>query len=239
MEEEQQSQKESGVKGEQEEMTEEDVSHLDQEVLLRLEKESMHPSWFQIVKEEIQKPYFLKLKSFLESEFKRHKIFPPNPYFNDNQAHGLAFSVQKNCKIPPTLKNIYKALEAEFPPVGGDGSSERADQVGVGGFRRPDHGYLGSWADQDFLIKQLNDRCDGLVFLLWGLYAHKKGSFIDEEKHLVVKSSHPSGMSAFKSSDSFASFFEAEQFKKANEYLEGRGKMGVEWSSVCDDGVDV
>ncbi|MBI4357357.1 MAG: uracil-DNA glycosylase [Gammaproteobacteria bacterium] len=156
-----------------------------------------------------------------------------DPYHGKNQAHGLSFSVRPHQAIPPSLKNIYRELKADLclPPA--------------------KHGHLVSWAQQgilllnsvltvelgkpgshqghgweiftDKVIECLNAQKDHLVFLLWGSYAHKKGQFIDDQRHLVLKAAHPSPFSAHNG------FFGCQHFSKTNAYLIKQGKTPINW----------
>ncbi len=160
-------------------------------------------------------------------------ILGQDPYHGVGQAHGLCFSVRPGVHPPPSLENIFKELETDV------------------GFKRPDHGCLAEWAEQgvlllnatlsvesgragshqkkgwedftDAAIHYLNDHCENIVFILWGSYAQKKGAFIDEKKHLVIKSVHPSPLSSYRG------FFGSRPFSKANEYLKMHGKMPINW----------
>lgn len=160
-------------------------------------------------------------------------ILGQDPYHGPGQAHGLCFSVRPGVDIPPSLVNIYKELEADL------------------GIPRASHGHLQSWADQgvlllnatlsveagragshqnrgwetftDAIIRHLNDEREGLVFVLWGSYAQKKGAFIDQKKHLVLKSVHPSPLSAHRG------FFGSKHFSKINTYLRERGETPIDW----------
>jgi uracil-DNA glycosylase len=150
------------------------------------------------------------------------------------QAHGLAFSVQKNTKTPPSLVNIYKELTTD-----------------VDGFVTPDHGNLTSWAQQGVLllntvltvqqgqahshaklgwetftskiIEQINELIDGCVFILWGAHAQKKGRNINQVKHLVLNGPHPSPLSAYRG------FFGCKHFSKTNDWLAKQGKEIIRW----------
>ena len=160
-------------------------------------------------------------------------ILGQDPYHQPNQAHGLCFSVLPGIKTPPSLVNIYKELESDL------------------GIERANHGYLESWAQQgvlmlnavmtvedskanahqgkgweqftDKIISIVNEQCDGVVFLLWGGYAQKKGAMIDENKHCVLKSAHPSPLSAYRG------FLGCGHFSQANAYLEQHGKTAIDW----------
>lgn len=161
-------------------------------------------------------------------------ILGQDPYHGPGQAHGLCFSVQPGVPFPPSLQNIFKEIENDL------------------GVLRPNHGCLQSWAEQGVLllnatltvehstagshqgkgweqftdraIQLLNERREGLVFMLWGSYAQKKGQFIDTNKHLVLKSPHPSPLSAHRG------FLGCRHFSKANQYLQAHHKTPIDWS---------
>lgn len=161
-------------------------------------------------------------------------ILGQDPYHGINQAHGLSFSVQKGITPPPSLKNIYKELSDEFPD-----------------FKIPTHGDLTSWADQgvlllnatltvrantagshqnkgweqftDQVIRALSAKKTGLVFILWGNYAKQKETLIDQSKHFIIKSAHPSPFSAY------SGFFGSKPFSKTNQILAQEGKQPINW----------
>lgn len=161
-------------------------------------------------------------------------ILGQDPYHNVNQAHGLAFSVQHGVKPPPSLLNIYKELSDD-----------------IEGFRQPEHGCLTHWAQQgvlllntvltvrahqahshanlgwetftDFVIAQLNQHREHLVFLLWGSHAQKKGALIHRQRHLVLHAPHPSPLSAYRG------FFGCQHFSKTNQYLQQHGIAPIDW----------
>lgn len=160
-------------------------------------------------------------------------ILGQDPYHQPNQAHGLSFSVQKGVAIPRSLKNIYKELK---------------DDIGV---EAPSHGCLVEWAKQgvflmntvmsvregkpashankgweiftDHVIQTLNEQESGIVFVLWGNHAQKKASLIDQNKHRIIQSAHPSPLSASRG------FFGSKPFSKIQEYLEEFGKKPIDW----------
>lgn len=161
-------------------------------------------------------------------------ILGQDPYHGDGQAHGLSFSVPDGIKVPPSLLNIYKELANS-----------------IDGYVIPDTGNLTHWAEQgvlllnsvltvekgnagshtkkgwetfsDNIIKHINDSQSKIIFLLWGSYAHKKGALIDEDKHFVLKSSHPSPLSAYRG------FLGCGHFKEVNEILVSLGKNKIKW----------
>lgn len=161
-------------------------------------------------------------------------ILGQDPYHGPGQAHGLCFSVGLDVPPPPSLKNIFKELREDL------------------GILPPNHGYLASWADQgvlllnsvltverkkpashqkrgwerftDEVIRLLNEKKEHVVFLLWGSYAQEKGKQVDETKHLVLKTSHPSPFSADRG------FLGSSCFSKTNEYLNSHKKGAIDWS---------
>jgi uracil-DNA glycosylase len=160
-------------------------------------------------------------------------ILGQDPYHGPKQAHGLSFSVQPGVKIPPSLLNIYKELQRDL------------------GLAMPNNGYLQSWAEQgvlllnatltveqanagshqgkgwehftDCIVQELNSQRQGLVFMLWGSYAQKKGKIIDRDKHCVLQSPHPSPLSAHRG------FLGNEHFSQANLYLQEQGQTIIDW----------
>ena len=161
-------------------------------------------------------------------------ILGQDPYHADNQAHGLSFSVQKGITVPPSLRNIYKELTTDIP-----------------GFLIPNHGNLTEWAEQgvlllnasltvrantagshqkkgweqftDHVIKTLSDKRDGIVFILWGAFAQAKAALIDTGKHYIIRSAHPSPLSAHNG------FFGSKPFSKTNEILIKDGRKPIDW----------
>lgn len=160
-------------------------------------------------------------------------ILGQDPYHGAGQAHGLCFSVQPGVRTPPSLVNIYKEMQADL------------------GIAPAKHGFLEHWAEQgvlllnsvltveegkaaahqgqgwekftDAVIRTVNDECDGVVFILWGNYAQKKAAFVDQERHLVLKSAHPSPLSAHNG------FLGSRPFSRTNDYLQSIGKDPVDW----------
>jgi len=161
-------------------------------------------------------------------------ILGQDPYHGPNQAHGLCFSVRPGVQTPPSLQNIFKEINRDL------------------GIAPPDHGCLTPWADRgvlllnatltvqqgmagshqgkgwegftDAAIDALNREREGLVFMLWGSYAQKKGQLIDARRHCVLRSVHPSPLSAHRG------FLGCGHFSAANRYLESRGVAPIDWS---------
>ena len=160
-------------------------------------------------------------------------IIGQDPYHGDSQAHGLSFSVPKGIALPPSLMNIFKEISSDL------------------GVKMSRNGDLTPWADQgvlllnatltveqakagahqgkgweaftDAAIAALNAHREGLVFVLWGSYAQKKGDMIDSQRHLILKSVHPSPLSAHRG------FFGNSQFSTINQYLTQRGDKPIDW----------
>lgn len=215
---------------------------------------SFDPSWKEALTTEFSAPYFQELVDFVKQERAETTVYPPpnqiftafevplpevkvvilgqDPYHGPGQAHGLSFSVQPGVTPPPSLKNIYKELQADL------------------GGTSPRHGHLRAWAKQgvlllnsvltvrshqagshrdkgwerftDRVIKTLSDRGQ-VVFLLWGQYARSKAWLIDSERNAVFEAPHPSPYSAS------SGFFGSKPFSKANAALKQWGLSEVEW----------
>ncbi|WP_250626631.1 uracil-DNA glycosylase [Pinirhizobacter soli] len=161
-------------------------------------------------------------------------ILGQDPYHGPNQAHGLCFSVRPGVQVPPSLQNIFKEIQRDLA------------------IAPPDHGCLTPWADRgvlllnavltvergnanshqgkgwegftDAAIDALNREREGIVFMLWGSYAQRKGQLIDTQRHRVLKSVHPSPLSAHRG------FLGCGHFSAANAYLEEHGKAPIDWS---------
>jgi uracil-DNA glycosylase len=225
-------------------------------LILNMTIPSISNSWQQILASEFEQPYFQKLQDFLIAERQSETIFPAepdvfsafeltpyervnvlllgqDPYHDDNQAHGLCFSVNPGIKTPPSLVNIYKELR---------------DDVG---FEIPNHGYLTPWADQgilmlnavltvrahtpnshknqgwetftDAVISKVNLKPEPVIFVLWGAYAQKKLKLIDESRHLVIQSAHPSPLSARHG------FFGSKPFSAINTALRSLDRLEINW----------
>lgn len=161
-------------------------------------------------------------------------ILGQDPYHGPGQAHGLCFSVKPGVRPPPSLLNIYKEMEADLglkPP--GHGCLEDWAKRGVlllNSVLTVRQGEAGSHAGKgwerftDRVIHLLNEQRDGLVFLLWGAYAQRKGAFIDTARHLVLKAAHPSPLSAHNG------FLGCRHFSKANAWLTAQGQPPLDWT---------
>ncbi len=161
-------------------------------------------------------------------------ILGQDPYHGLGQANGLCFSVADGIKKPPSLINIFEEIKSDIGiPVPPNGNIERwADQgvlllnatLTVRAHEAGSHQKKGWEQFTDAIITKLSENREGLVFLLWGGYAKKKGAKIDADKHLVLTSGHPSPLSANR-----GYWFGNKHFSKANSYLEKNGKEKIEW----------
>ena len=217
----------------------------------------MHISWLKELKTELKKPYMKDLRSFLAKEKLKNRIVCPesskifyslmltplestkvviigqDPYHGEGQAQGLAFSVESDRAIPPSLVNIFKEIKSDMniePPIHGDLSNwSRQGVLLLNSVLTVEKGNPASHAGRgwegftDKIIEILNKR-DGLVFLLWGAHAQKKGLTIDRRRHLVLEAPHPSPLSAHRG------FFGCKHFSKTNKFLRERRDLEIQWS---------
>ncbi len=160
-------------------------------------------------------------------------ILGQDPYHGEGQAHGLSFSVRAGVAIPPSLMNIYKELHSELAlpiPTHGD-LTAWADQgvlllnsvLSVECARAASHQGKGWEQFTDRVIEVINTHREGVVFMLWGSYAQRKGAIIDARRHCVLKAPHPSPLSAHRG------FFGCGHFLAANRYLESKGERPIDW----------
>ena len=160
-------------------------------------------------------------------------ILGQDPYHGDGQAHGLCFSVRRGIAIPPSLQNIFKELHQELGiPIPGHGDlTAWADSgvlllnsvLSVECARAASHQGKGWEQFTDRVIEVVNREREGVVFMLWGSYAQRKGGIKDATRHCVLKAPHPSPLSAHRG------FFGCGHFRAANEYLQSRGETPVDW----------
>ncbi len=213
-------------------------------------------SWDGILRDEFEKEYYKKIRDFLKMEYSSYRVYPDmydifnslkyadyddikvviigqDPYHEEGQAHGLAFSVKPGIEIPPSLMNIYKELESDL------------------GCYIPNNGYLEKWAKQgvlllnnvltvrahmanshktcgwemftDNIITKLNKREKPIVFLTWGSCAKQKEALITNKVHYILKAPHPSPLSAYRG------FFGCKHFSRTNEILENNGMQKIDW----------
>ncbi|MDF3933216.1 uracil-DNA glycosylase [Pseudomonas citronellolis] len=161
-------------------------------------------------------------------------IIGQDPYHGPGQAHGLCFSVQPGVPTPPSLQNIYKELQRDLNiPIASHGylqhwaeqgvlllnTSLTVEQANAGS-----HAQAGWQPFTDRVIEVVNERCDGVVFLLWGSHAQSKQKLIDPTRHLILKSAHPSPLSAYRG------FLGNGHFSRTNKFLEQNGKAPIDWA---------
>ncbi len=161
-------------------------------------------------------------------------ILGQDPYHGPGQANGLCFSVNNGVALPPSLVNIFKEAKDDlgFEAVSTDGDLSRWARQGVlllnstltvEAHRAASHQGRGWETFTDAVVHRLNDERNGLVFILWGSYAIRKGAFIDRNRHMVIESAHPSPLSAYRG------FFGSHPFSRANQYLVEHGKTPIDW----------
>ena len=210
--------------------------------------------WKSLLSEEFKKPYFQEIESKIQTStavvyppqkdiFKAFELCPlektkviilgQDPYHNPSEAMGLSFSVPKNIKIPPSLKNIFKEIHTDLgiiPSTHGDLSTWAEQGVlllnailTVEHKKPASHRNLGWQAFTDTCIQLLAQEKKGLVFMLWGNFAKGKASLINPKDHLILEASHPSPLAR-------GAFFGCRHFSKANDYLIKQGKTAIDWS---------
>ncbi len=180
-------------------------------------------------------PARLIFNAFDQCPFDRVKvvILGQDPYHNPGQAHGLCFSVNDGVDFPPSLKNIFKEIQSDIgTPIPASGNLERWARQGVlllnatltvRAHQAASHQKKGWEQFTDTVIHLVANKLENVVFILWGNYAISKGEFIDAGKHLLLKSVHPSPLSASRG------FFGNHQFSRANAYLAENGKKPIHW----------
>ena len=213
--------------------------------------------WDIVLEDEFNKDYFLKIKEFVDGEYATKTIYPPydeifnafqlthiknvkvvilgqDPYHEEGQAHGLAFSTPEGRPIPRSLKNIFKEIESEYSyPIPDSGCLESWARQGVfllntvltvEDGNANSHSKCGWQTFTDNVIKILNERNQPIVFMLWGKQAEKKKELITNPNHLVLITSHPSPFSARRG------FLGSNHFRLANEFLRDNGLDEINWS---------
>ncbi|MDB5244668.1 MAG: Uracil-DNA glycosylase [Parcubacteria group bacterium] len=214
-------------------------------------------SWKEKLKDEFSKAYLTDLTQFVKKEYQESTIYPApknifrafelcpfdkvrvvilgqDPYHGERQANGLAFAVDENVNIPPSLQNIFKEIQSDLgkPLVHRQGDLLRWAKQGVlllNATLTVRARTAGSHQDKgwelftDAVIKVLSEEREHLVFMLWGNYAKAKGAHIDRSRHLVLEAPHPSPFSAA------SGFFGSKHFSKANKYLVAHGETPIDW----------
>ncbi|WP_312761309.1 uracil-DNA glycosylase [Epilithonimonas sp.] len=159
-------------------------------------------------------------------------IIGQDPYHNDGQANGLCFSVSESVTAPPSLKNIFIELKDDLGIERKNKDLQGWAKQGVlllnatltvKAHEPNSHKNMGWEVFTDFIIKQISDNKQNVVFVLWGAFAQKKASLIDESKHCIIQSAHPSPFSVYRG------FFGSKPFSKINNYLLEKGKKTIVW----------
>lgn len=217
--------------------------------------------WKNLLEDEFEQDYFKTIEDTIKPGYEKDIVRPPkelvfnalnstkineikvviigqDPYHDDNQAHGLAFSVPKGIKIPPSLRNIFIELKNDIP------SFEKNESLGgclqkwtkegvfllnafltVEAHKAGSHAKIGWDKFTDKVISLISEKNDGCAFLLWGAFAQKKELLIDTERHKILKCAHPSPFSVTK-------FFNSKCFSGANDFLKSKNKEEINWSFV-------
>ena len=216
----------------------------------------IEPTWGQILKDEFEKDYFLKLIQFVRQEYTTQVCYPPgrlifnafwqtpidqvkvvilgqDPYHGPGQAHGLCFSVQDGIPFPPSLNNIFQEIHTQTgAPVPATGDLTRWARQGVfllntcltvRQHQAFSHSNQGWETFTDAVIRTISHHCNDVVFLLWGAPASRKATLIDPHKHHILRSAHPSPLSAYRG------FFGNNHFTQCNDYLVRHGKQPIQW----------
>lgn len=216
----------------------------------------LNNDWDELLKDEFEKTYYLNLMEFLKHEYSEKTIYPSinnmydalkktsykdtkvlilgqDPYHGENQANGLAFSVQPGVRTPPSLLNIYKELNLElgcFIPNNGNlmpwanqGVLLLNTALTVRAHEANSHKGQGWETFTDEIIKILNKRSESVIFVLWGANARKKKEFITSKQHYVLEAPHPSPLSARRG------FFGCGHFSRINEILVSLQKDKIDW----------
>ncbi|QQD15579.1 uracil-DNA glycosylase [Sphingobacterium sp. UDSM-2020] len=214
-------------------------------------------SWEPILGPLLGQSYMVDLSFFVQQARDNGQVFPPqdlvfnafrlttfdslkvvilgqDPYHNDGQAHGLAFSVPEGIALPPSLKNIFKELETDILdfkiPKSGDLSYWAKQGVlllnatlTVNAHQAGSHQKKGWEKFTDQVIQAISENKEAVVFLLWGAYAQKKASLINAQKHLVLTAVHPSPLSVYRG------FFGCRHFSQTNVFLQQHGEKSIDW----------
>jgi uracil-DNA glycosylase len=218
--------------------------------------DQLPPSWHDLLAHEISKPYWSSLQDFVAAERQVANVYPPldatfraftltapldvrvvilgqDPYHSQNQANGLCFSVTNGVKIPPSLRNIYKELQADCgiePSSSGDLTSWARQGVLLlnatltvrqdGAGTHQGHGWE---VFTDAVVHTLGSLKSPIVFVLWGAFARNKKSLITQLQHTIIESAHPSPLSAHNG------FFRSKPFSQINQALRANGSDPIDW----------
>lgn len=222
----------------------------------RIELSAINNDWLEAIGGEFHKPYYAKLYQFVKNEYTHNIIYPnsedifnafhftplkevkvvilgQDPYHEENQAHGLCFSVKPQVEIPPSLVNIYKELHDDLNCyIPNNGYLEKWAKQGilllntvltVRAHQANSHKGMGWEFFTDAVIQAVNEQDRPIVFLLWGKPAQMKRSMLTNSKHLILEAPHPSPLSAYRG------FFGCRHFSKTNEFLSSNGVSPIDW----------
>ena len=182
-----------------------------------------HNSWDIVLKDEMEKQYFKYIKVF---------ILGQDPYHGENEAMGLSFSVRRGVRTPPSLRNIFKELKDDLNIDRCD--TDLSDWAKQGVFllntvltvekdKANSHKEIGWEIFTDYVIKEINDKLNNVVFILWGRQARDKKRIITNPNNYIIESAHPSPLSAYNG------FFGSKPFSKTNNYLKAHNKKEINW----------
>lgn len=225
--------------------------------MIKLESIKMDTHWKEVLKSALLSPNFATIKEhYIAAKSRGAVIYPPanltfnafnstpfeclkvvllgqDPYHNAGEAMGLSFSVPQGVRIPPSLRNIYKELEADLgipqsksgdlTPWAREGVLLLNSILSVEANKPTSHQHFGWQEFTDSVIRILSAQCSGIVFLLWGNYAKSKKPLIDESKHFILEAAHPSPLAR-------SGFIGCRHFSKTNALLESMGKAPINWS---------
>ena len=205
--------------------------------------EEMNKSYFKYIKDFIKEERLSKtiyppaadlFNAFKLTDFKDIKvvILGQDPYHGENEAMGLSFSVRRGVRTPPSLRNIFKELNDDLGIERID--TDLSDWAKQGIFllntvltvekdKANSHKDIGWEIFTDFVIKEINDKLDNVVFILWGRYARDKKRLITNPNHYIIESAHPSPLSAYNG------FFGSKPFSKTNEFLKSKNIKEINW----------
>ncbi|MBT0548627.1 uracil-DNA glycosylase [Riemerella anatipestifer] len=209
------------------------------EVLAPIKNSSYFKNLWQKVKQEYQqykcfppKEQIFRAIELTPFEEVKVVILGQDPYHNDFQANGLCFSVSDQVPAPPSLRNIFKELQDDLGIIKTSNELDSWAKQGVlllnatltvKAHEANSHKDLGWETFTDFIIKEISDKKENIVFVLWGSFAQKKAQFIDARKHYIVKTAHPSPLSAHRG------FIGSKPFSKINNYLLSKNKEEIKW----------
>jgi uracil-DNA glycosylase len=215
-------------------------------------------TWQKVLQPITQSSYYHQLLDKVHQEYANYHCFPPenqifraleltpfdevkvvvlgqDPYHDDHQANGLAFSVSNKVKTPPSLKNIYKELYQDLGIVRNSNELDDWAKQGVlllnatltvRAHQANSHQHLDWGQYTDFIIQSVSEKHEKIVFVLWGSFAQKKVKLIDEKKHFIIQSAHPSPLSAYRG------FFGSQPFSKINAFLRDQQKEIIHWEDA-------